>query len=137
MTQAEINALATTVLTDAELVKVWEMCVDTTQAEVSDACGGLDASQRQMMRAYMAQYFDTMPHQTLAVHGGVDGKDYDNVRDRQSVSANVRRMLGFPALSTSFWRDQASMVNAKRGRGARSPFGRSSGSGSMPSRSTW
>ena len=137
MTQAEIDELSNAVLTADELVKVWEMCVDKTQAQVSDACGLLEAPQRRMMRAYITQYFDTMPHQTLAVKGGVDGRDYDNTRDRASVSANVRRMLGFPAMSVSFWQDQASQVQARRGVGARNPFRRGSGSGSVNSRSTW
>ena len=119
MLETEIDALSGAEFTTGEISRVKRICIDqdyatiailldrilTLRAEpVSPATVGVpldddDQSERKVMRSHLLVWYNEFLDGTIAVKGGKRGTDFDNVRDKEDLRREVRRMLGLPLVS--------------------------------------
>lgn len=121
MTRAERAAFSDAALDNMDLVDCAEVMFESLDL-VGTKAQALTAEQRKDVRALLALFFDETTEKTIKLHGGKDGKDYDQERDRLSIIARLRFVFGFDPLPETQLAIIAARVQAFKGRGARSPF---------------
>ena len=112
MTEVEIAAMSGSVFTEMEVELVRDIVLDQTYDAVKALMDLLTLfddgtltpkidslqARRKLLRAWLNVFYDIFLDGTVAVKGGKEGDDYDNLRDKNELRGRVRRMLGLPEL---------------------------------------
>lgn len=58
----------------------------------------IEQGQRKLIRSQIKTWYDKFQDGTLAVKGGKRGTDYSNLRDKENLRGEIRKMLGLPEI---------------------------------------
>lgn len=112
MIEADIAAQSGSVFSEMEIELVRDIVLDQTYDAVRSLMDELTLfddgtltpkidslqARRKLLRAWLSVFYDIFLDGTVAVKGGKEGDDYDNMRDKNELRGRVRRALGLPEL---------------------------------------
>lgn len=110
MKLSEIAAFSGAVFTNTEITLTKNILLDQSFAATKDLLANLtifeddgttpaaEQSNRKLLRSQLSVWYDKFKDGTLAAKGGKRGTDYSNLRDKENLRGEIRKLVGLPEI---------------------------------------